>query len=108
MSRPSTVFVAWRIEAMMIEPESITVPSKSKRTTGKRMRSIVATRSVLDALEVEPPGRCRLAGLAAWTAREERLEVEALEHRADEDPAHVAQEALGLDREVQLVAVVLP
>ena len=27
---------AWRIEARMIPPESITVPSRSKRTTGSR------------------------------------------------------------------------
>ena len=42
MSRPSTVFVAWRIDAMMIDPESITVPSKSKRTTGKRIGLMLA------------------------------------------------------------------
>src|SRR4051812_5401000 len=41
MSRPSTVRVACRIEARMIPPESTTVPSRSKRTTGKRMRAIV-------------------------------------------------------------------
>src|SRR5688572_19930823 len=93
---------------MMIDPESITVPSKSKRTTGKRMRSIVPRASVLDALEVEPPRRRRLAGLAAWTASEQRREIPAFEHRADEDPAHVAEEAHRLDREVQLVAVILP
>src|SRR5215212_3791690 len=104
MSRPSTVFVACRIEAMMIEPESITVPSKSKRTTGKRMCSIVPRRSVLDALQVEPPRRGGLAGLAARAAGEQRLEIEPLEHRADEDAAHVAKEAHGFDRELQLVA----
>ena len=92
----------------MIEPESITVPSKSKRTTGKRMCSIVPRRSVLDALQVQPPGRGGLACLAAGPAREQRLEIEALEHRADEDPTHVAQEAHRFDREVQLVAVLLP
>src|SRR5947207_2290930 len=35
-SIPSTSRVAWRIEARMIAPESTTVPSRSKRTTGNR------------------------------------------------------------------------
>src|SRR5262249_27182726 len=35
-SRPRTVRVAWRIEARMIPPESTTVPSRSKSTTGNR------------------------------------------------------------------------
>src|SRR5471032_3112117 len=43
-----TVSAAWRIDARMIAPESITVPSRSKRTTGKRTAPIVAT-EVADA-----------------------------------------------------------
>ena len=102
ISRPSTVFVACRIDARMIAPESITVPSRSKRTTGKRIAPIVADRdlaseqSVLDALEVEPPRRRRRAGLgcaAAPSSSARELVRVALEHRPDERPHHVAQEA---------------
>ena len=35
-SRPSTVFAACFIDARIIGPESMSVPSRSKRTTGKR------------------------------------------------------------------------
>jgi hypothetical protein len=41
-------------------------------------------------------------------APEQRLQLAALQHRADEDPAHVAQEAHRLDREMELVIVLLP
>ena len=43
ISRPSTVVAACRIDARIIAPESISVPSRSKRTTGYRTAPIVAT-----------------------------------------------------------------
>ena len=36
-SRPSTVSDAWRMEARMIGPESIRVPSRSNRTKGSHV-----------------------------------------------------------------------
>ena len=82
---------------------------------GRRRRGVVRVprggRSdvvVVDPLQVQPPGRGGLARLAARTAREQRLEVAALEHRADEDSTHVAQEADRLDRELELLAVLVP
>src|SRR2546423_13956355 len=60
-SAPRTSLAAWRIEARMIAPESITVPSRSKRTTGKRMLSMLARPSAqphgpwLDALDLQDP-----------------------------------------------------
>jgi hypothetical protein len=43
ISRPSTVVAACFIEATMIAPESISVPSRSKRTVSYRIGAIVAT-----------------------------------------------------------------
>src|SRR6185295_15357689 len=42
-SRPRTVSDACFIEATMIGPESISVPSRSKRTTDLRIAAILAT-----------------------------------------------------------------
>src|SRR5438105_5013223 len=66
MSRPSTVRVACRIEARMIPPESTTVPSRSKRMTGKRIAfdGIQAPRAYSSAMSVGP----RLAVLAVLAA----------------------------------------
>ena len=43
MSRSSTVRTACCIEARMIGPESISVPSRSKRTMRKRMLSMLVS-----------------------------------------------------------------
>src|SRR5262249_30740137 len=111
MSRPSTDFAACFIEATIIGPESINVPSRSKRTTGKRIRVIVVTQSVLDADEVQTVRRRRLAGLAAFVAIQEAREVlriGPLDHRPDERAHHVAQERVGGDLEVEMVAALDP
>jgi hypothetical protein len=68
---------------MMIEPESITVPSKSKRTTGKRMRSIVPSRISIHALEIQPPGRAVMPA-STRGGLQQSGQVAALQHRADE------------------------
>src|SRR6185312_8010630 len=58
-SAPRTSLVACRIDARMIAPESMTVPSRSKRTTGKRMELMLAAapsnpdRPGLDALDLQ-------------------------------------------------------
>src|SRR5204862_3077428 len=115
MSRPSTVRVAWRIEARMMPPESTTVPSRSKRTTGKRTRSIVAAPLladvvVADADEVE---RVRRRGGAAARPRRAVEQLDevvrvALEHRPDEGAHHVAQERVRGDLELDGVAALVP
>src|SRR5215208_2281371 len=68
-----------------------------------------------DGLEVEPVcGRraARLQARAALQQSREGLDVAAgagdLEHRPDEDAVHVAQERVGLDGELEHVAVALP
>ena len=110
----------------MIGPESISVPSRSKRTTGKRMSPIVARRlptgvrvsSVSPAVRPSYSTRSSRAPSGGAVApasaprpalqqRPKRLGVR-LEHRPDERPHHVAQERVGGDREVELVAAALP
>src|SRR5438093_6024428 len=72
---PRTSLAAWRIDARMIAPESITVPSRSKRTTGNRMQLMLARgraqpdRPRLDALDDERPVRPRIAGEASANLR---------------------------------------
>src|SRR5256886_11754645 len=70
-SAPRTSLAACRIEARMIAPESITVPSRSKRTTGNRITLMLASRPAqpdgpgLDALDREDrvhPGIIRQPG----------------------------------------------
>ena len=100
----------------MIGPESISVPSRSKRTTGEAHAPIVASRrapppprSVVDVLEVEPPGRRGRPAVGTRSAFEERAIRRArLEHRADERPHHVTQERVGGDREVEVVVAAFP
>src|SRR5437763_7757551 len=98
------------MDATIIGPESIRVPSRSKRTTGKRTRFIVVTRSVLDGDEVKAVRRRGLAGLVARAAVEEASEVlgVAVEHRAHQRSHHVAEERVGGDLEVEAVAAVVP
>src|SRR5579859_379859 len=108
ISRPRTDFAACFIDATIIGPESIRVPSRSKRTTGKRTRSIVVTRSVLDADQVEAVRRGGLARRAAGLPFEERGKIMAVEHRADERPHHVTQERVRGDLEVEVVAAFVP
>src|SRR5688500_16700548 len=123
-SRPSTVTAACLIEARMIGPESIRVPSRSNRTTRKRMWSIVAphircptsvghhrfARGVLHSLEVQPTGRRRHPGLCPRTALEELPDTLGadLEHRPDERAHHVPQERVGRNGEVKLVPAPFP
>src|SRR5207245_4182301 len=66
--------------------------------------------SVRDSDEVEPPRRRGLAGLAALSPPEERLDLLRLEleHRADERPHHVPEIALSGDLEVQMFAAANP
>src|SRR3990170_8265744 len=126
MTRPSTVRVACRKEARISPPESIRVPSRSKRTVSQRIppdpsrgRTCPARNprprrpsgaSIPHALQVEPPRRRGRARLRAGPALEQAGEVGRLplEHRANERPHHVTEEAVGRDRQRQHVAVALP
>ena len=94
----------------MIEPESTTVPSRSKRTTGKlnTARGVV-TRSA-DARRGRAPTAARSCPPRSAGARRaaRRSSPGALEHRPDEAPHHVAEIAVGRDLEVEMVAAADP
>src|SRR3954467_14102051 len=110
----------------MIEPESTTVPSRSKRTTGKRTTEAIVTtasvalfgttrsrlpvQSVRDAHEVEPPRRRGRAGLGTAAPGQERADLlgAELEHRPDERAHHVTEVAVGGDLEVEMVIAANP
>src|SRR5436305_1626448 len=121
---PRTCSAACGIDTRMIAAESTTVPSRSKRTTGKRTISILATafarlfpalrrrfgagRVVAHADEVEAPRRRRLAGGVPPRAVEERSDVDAVDHRSDERSHHVTQERVRGHLEREHVALVHP
>src|SRR6266487_4490678 len=75
ISAPRTSLAACRIDARMIAPESMTVPSRSKRTTGNRMQLMLARgraqpdRPRLDALDDERSVRPRIVGEASANLR---------------------------------------
>src|SRR5439155_13173499 len=84
----------------------------SNRTTGKRI-GLDASRgpcSVVDAFEVQPPRRCRRAGVAPRAPVEQRCEPlgRKLSHRSDERAHHVAQETVGADLELERIAPSMP
>src|SRR5437764_6450226 len=58
---------------------------------------------VVDALEIEAPRRRCRAGFAARTAFQQRRNLlgRQFDHRPDERPHHVAQEAVGGDLELE-------
>ena len=109
-SRPMTVSEACLIEAMMIGPESISVPSRSKRTVAHRIGAIVAVGSVVDALQVEPPWRCGHTGLAARPPVEQPQEGRrlSLEHCSDKRSDHMTEKRARSNREVEMIASALP
>src|SRR5438445_7759760 len=133
ISRPSTDLVACCIDATIIGPESISVPSRSNRTTGKRIRSIVVPAtcqagarqgtgkcqarachlnllSVADADEVEAVRRRGLSRLGARPAREQAGELLrlALQHRSNQGAHHVAEKGVRRDLEVEMVTALDP
>ena len=91
----------------MIGPESISVPSRSNRTTDLRIAAIVAARrrlrllrpAVLHALEIEAPWRGRRSA-ARTGGRPSSSAANAsgsrLEHRPHERPHHVPQERVAV------------
>ena len=72
----------------------------------KKLQSRLNTQSILDGDEIEAPGRRRLSRLGARAAGEQRCERARaeLDRRADERPHHVAEERVGRDLEVDVVA----
>ena len=125
ISRPSTSRVACRIEARMIPAESMTVPSRSKKTTRKahaadlmhlvraagRSGCVAASRGIVH----RRPGRGRAparsnpppAAVRPASRRCGPLGL-ALEHRPDERAHHVAQEGVGGDLELEHGAAAPP
>src|SRR5438477_2755697 len=106
---PSTSCAACRIDARITAPESTTVPSRSKRTTGNRISMMLAT-PVGHADEIQAPrGRGR-AGLAAGPALEELCDPlrRQFHHRPDERPHHVTEKRVGRDPELEHVASAVP
>ncbi len=51
-------------------PESMPVPSRSKRTVSNRIHAMLAMVSIVDPLEVEAPRRCRGTRLGSRPAVE--------------------------------------